>query len=143
MHIAIARFPAVPAEHDKDFRDWFAWSNDELRGMAGLRGRRLLRSPDGSYTALLEHDSAAAFAAMLKAEAVSMIHRGLGPILNDRRQAMSYDVLVDFPTADGCHRDRNGTCSCESTEAVPMPRLVSGEAAPNAASGAGQDAGRP
>ena len=101
MHIAIARFPAVPAERDKDFRDWFAWSNDQLRGMVGLRGRRLLRAPDGSYTALVEHDSAGAFAAMLKAEAVSMIDRGLGPILNDRRQAMSYDVLVDFPTAEG------------------------------------------
>ena len=32
MHIAIARFPPVPAEHDNDFRDWFAWSNDQLRG---------------------------------------------------------------------------------------------------------------
>ena len=49
MHIAIARFPAVPAERDKDFRDWFAWSNDQLRGMIGLRGRRLLRATDGSY----------------------------------------------------------------------------------------------
>ena len=32
MHIAIAQFPPVPAEHDNDFRDWFAWSNDQLRG---------------------------------------------------------------------------------------------------------------
>ena len=143
MHIAIARFPAVPPEHDKAFRDWFAWSNDQLRGMVGLRGRRLLRAPDGSYTALLEHDSAAAFAAMLKAEAVSMIHRGLGPILNDRRQAMSYDVLVDFPTADGCCCDGNGTCSCEGPEAEPGRWLVSGGAAPNAASGAGNDSRRP
>ena len=113
MHIAIARFPAVPAEHDKDFRDWFAWSNDQLRGMVGLRGRRLLRAPDGSYIALVEHDSAGAFAAMHKAEAVSMIHRGLGRILNDRRQAMRYDVLVDFPTAEACCCDGHGTCGCE------------------------------
>ena len=143
MHIAIARFPAVPVERDKDFRDWFAWSNDQLRGMVGLRGRRLLRAPDGSYTALLEHDSAAAYATMLKAEAVSMIHRGLGPILNDRGQAMSYDVLVDFPTADGCRCDGNGTCSCEGPESEPGRRLVSGGAAPNAASGAGNDSRRP
>ena len=143
MHIAIARFPAVPAEHDKDFRDWFAWSNDQLRGMVGLRGRRLLRAPDGSYTALVEHDSASAFAAMLKAEAVSMIHRGLGPILNDRRQAMSYDVLVDFPTADGCRCDGNGTCSCEGAAAEPGFRLVSGGAVAVAMSCAGDDVGRP
>lgn len=97
MHIAIARFPAVPAERDKDFRDWFAWSNDQLRATVGLRGRRLLRAPDGSYTALVEHDSAKSFAAMRKAEAISMIQHGLGRILSDRRQAMRYDVLVDFP----------------------------------------------
>jgi len=143
MHIAIARFPAVPAEHDKDFRDWFAWSNDQLRGMVGLRGRRLLRAPDGSYTALVEHDSASAFAAMLKAEAVSMIHRGLGPILNDRRQAMSYDVLVDFPTAERCRCDGSGTCSCEGATAEPGLRLVSGGAVPAAVSGAGDDVGLP
>ena len=136
MHIAIARFPAVPPEHDRHFRDWFAWSNDQFREMGGLRGRRLLRAPDGSYTALVEHDSAGAFAAMLKAEAVSMIHWGLGPILNDRRQAMSYDVLVDFPTADGCRCDGDGTCSCDGAEAEPGRRLGSGEAAPAAVSGA-------
>ena len=136
MHIAIARFPAVPPEHDRDFRDWFAWSNDQFREMAGLRSRRLLRAPDGSYTALVEHDSAGAFAAMLKAEAVSMIHWGLGPILNDRRQAMSYHVLVDFPSADGCRCDGDGTCSCDGSEAEPGSWLVSGEAAPAAVSGA-------
>jgi len=143
MHIAIARFPAVPAERDRDFRDWFAWSNDQLRGMGGLRGRRLLRAPDGSYTALVEHDSAAAFAAMLKAEAVSMIHRGLGPILNDRGQAMRYDVLVDFPIGDGCRCDGDGTCSCEGAESEPGLRLVCGGAAPAAVSGAGDGVPRP
>ncbi|MHB8184592.1 MAG: hypothetical protein ACYDDU_00645 [Dermatophilaceae bacterium] len=60
-------FPTVPAELDKDFRDWFAWSNDQLREFAwsndqlretaGLKGRRLLRAPDGSYTALVEHET--------------------------------------------------------------------------------------
>ncbi|MEP7194760.1 MAG: hypothetical protein ABI903_18085 [Actinomycetota bacterium] len=143
MHIAIARFPAVPAEHDKDFRDWFAWSNDQLRGMVGLRGRRLLRAPDGTYTALVEHDSAGAFAAMLEAEAISMIHRGLGPILNDRRHAMSYDVLVDSPSADGCRCDGNGTCGCQGAEAEPGLRFVSSGPAPAAVSCAVTDVGRP
>jgi heme-degrading monooxygenase HmoA len=143
MHIAIARFPAMPAERDKDFRDWFAWSNDQLRGMVGLRGRRLLRAPDGSYIALVEHDSASAFAAMHKAEAVSMIHRGLGGILNDRRQAMRYDVLVDFPTAEACCCDSPGTCSCEGAASEPGLRLVGGGAVPAAMSCDGDNAGPP
>lgn len=119
MHIAIARFPAVSAERDKDFREWFAWSNDQLRAMVGLRGRRLLRAPDGSYTALVEHDSAGSFAAMRKAEAISMIHRGLGGILSDSRQAMRYDVLVDSPTAETSCCGGHETCGCEGAAQDP------------------------
>lgn len=114
MHIAITRFPTVPAERDKDFRDWFARSNEQLHAVVGLRGRRLMRAPDGSYTAMVEHDSAGSFAEMHKAEAISMIHHGLGCILSNSRQVMSYDVLVDFPTAETCSGDGHGTCLCES-----------------------------
>lgn len=128
MHARIARFPTTAEETVEDFRDWFAWSNDQLNGIVGMRRRRLLCAPDGSDTALMEHDSADAFAAMLRAEAVSMIGRGLGPVLNDRRQAMSNDVTVDFPTADGCRCDGNGMCICERTEAEPGLPLVSGRA---------------
>lgn len=102
MHIAIARFPAVPAERDNDFRDWFTWSNDQLRGTEGLKTRRLLRAPDGSYTALVEHESAATFAAMHKAEAVTVIQEGLRRVLADAPQATSYDVVVDSSTAKKC-----------------------------------------
>ena len=102
MHIAIARFPTVPAERDRDFRDWFAWSNDQLRETAGLKARRLLRAPDGSYTALVEHESASTFAAMHSAESVAKVHERLGQILNDAPQATKYDVVVDYPTSGPC-----------------------------------------
>jgi heme-degrading monooxygenase HmoA len=103
MYIAIARFPAVPPEQDKDFRDWFASSNDQLRETAGLKGRHLLRAPDGSYIALMEHESASTFAAMHMAEAVSMIHSGLGRILNDCQPATRYEVVVDCSISEpGC-----------------------------------------
>ena len=115
MHIAIARFPTVPAERDKDFRDWFAWSNDQLRETAGLKARRLLRAPDGSYTALVEHESASTFAAMHATEAVSMIHQGLGQILNDGPQATKYEVVVDFSTSGSCCGDGPGAGSHERT----------------------------
>jgi len=102
MHIAIARFPAVPAERDSDFRDWFAWSNDQLRGTNGLETRRLLRAPDGSYIALVEHESAATFASMHTKPVVATIQEGLRRILADAPQATSYDVVVDSSTAKGC-----------------------------------------
>ena len=114
MHIAIARFPTVPAERDKDFRDWFAWSNDQLRETAGLKARRLLCAADGSYTVLVEHESASTFAAMHTAEAVSMIHQGLGQILNDGPVATKYEVVVDFAAAGSCCGDGHGGGSHES-----------------------------
>jgi hypothetical protein len=114
VHIAITRFPAVPAERDKDFRDWFARSNEQLRAVVGLRGRRLMRGPDGSYTSMVEHDSAGSFAEMHMAEAISMINYGLGGILSDSRQATSDDVLVDFPTPETCSGDDHRTRQCES-----------------------------
>lgn len=114
MHIAITRFPAVPAERDKDFRDWFARSNEQLHAMAGLRARRLLLAPDGSYTAMVEHDSAGSFAEMHKAEAISMIHHGLGCVLSNSWQATSYDVLVDSPIAETYSGDGHERCGCES-----------------------------
>jgi len=143
MHVAIARLPAVPAERDKDFRDWFAWSNDQLRGMAGLRGRRLLRAQDGSYTSLVEYDSARALAAMHEAEAVSMIRRGLGRVLNDRQQTTRCDVLVEFATAEGCCREGHAACSCAGAAPEPGLLLVGGGEVPTPVSCAGHDAGRP
>ena len=122
MHIAIARFPAVPAELDKDFRDWFAWSNDQLSEIAGLKARRLLCAPDGSYTVLVEHESTSSFAAMHTAEAVSMIHKGLGKILNDGPQTTSYEVLGGLETSGGCCGDGPGA----GTHERPALAQVSG-----------------
>jgi hypothetical protein len=102
MHISIVRFPTVTAELDKEYRDWFASSNDLLRGTAGLKGRRLLRAPEGSYTAVIEHDGASTFAAVHAAEAVSMVQSGLGRILSTCPQAMTYEVVEDFAASGGC-----------------------------------------
>lgn len=123
MHIAIARFPTVPADRDQEFRDWFAWSNDQLRETAGLKGRRLLRAQDGSYTALVEHESENTFAAMHTTEPVLKIHERLGQILSDGPQATKYDVVVDFSAAGSCCGDGHGT---GSPEVVPQARVSGG-----------------
>lgn len=55
MFVAIASFPEVPTDRRDEFHAWFAWSNTQLRGTDGLEGRRLLRTTDGAYVALVEH----------------------------------------------------------------------------------------
>jgi hypothetical protein len=111
MHIAIARFPAVPAHRETDFRNWFSWSNDQMRETAGLKARRLLGAPDGSYTALVEHESAGTFAAMHATEPAARIHERLSRILNDGPQATTYDVVLDFSGASACCGGGAGGCS--------------------------------
>ena len=102
MFVAIARFPQVPTEREKDLQEWFAWSNDQLREVDGLKGRRLLRAPDGTYTALVEHKSAETFAAMHTTEASSQVHARLGEILDDGPRATKYEVIVDLSTSRSC-----------------------------------------
>jgi len=113
MHIAIARFSAVPAERDSDFQDWFARSNDQLHVTTGLKRRRLLRASDGSYLALSEHESVSTFEAAHKAEALSMIHEGLGSILSDGPETLTFDVVADFSPAKMRRGGDPGKClSC-------------------------------
>jgi len=108
MFVAIALFPEVPTEREEDFQEWFAWSNDQLRHVDGLKGRRLLRAPDGTYTALVEHKSAETFAAMHTTEVASQVHLRLGEILNDGPRATKYEVIVDLSTSGSCCGGRGG-----------------------------------
>lgn len=132
MHTSIVRFPTVTDELDKDFRDWFASSNDQLRGTAGLKGRRLLRAQDGSYTAVMEHESASTFAAVHAAEAVSMVQSGLGQILSDCPQAMTYEDEVAFAASGGCCTVGQGTDSHDGAAQTHVSVGCCGDAADRA-----------
>lgn len=102
MFVAIARFPEVPTEREAEFRAWFAWSNDQLRDIDGLRGRRLLRASDGSYTALVEHKSAETFAAMGATEVASRVHALLAELLLEELGATMYEVVADLAKSGSC-----------------------------------------
>ena len=102
MFVAIARFPEVPIEREEDFEAWFAWSNGQLRDIDGLRGRRLLRATDGTYTALVEHKSAETFAAMHTTEVASLVHARLGEVVHGEPLATKYEVVADLAKSGSC-----------------------------------------
>jgi heme-degrading monooxygenase HmoA len=102
MLVAIARFPKIPTEREEEFQAWFAWSNDQLREIDGMLARRLLRAPDGTYTALVEHKSAETFAAMHASEVASRVHARLGEVFVDEPLATKYEVVVDFAASRSC-----------------------------------------
>lgn len=101
MLIAIVRFPPIPTERDADFRSWFAWSNDELRDVDGLVGRRLLRGGDGAYVGLIEHDSPATFEQMHAGPTADKVQLRLHELLGQRPHAETFDV-VGAPAEAGC-----------------------------------------
>ena len=102
MCVAIARFPEVPGQREEEFQAWFAWSNDQLREIHGLTGRRLLRAADGTYTALVELRSADTLAAMHTTEVASHVHGRLGEILAGETLATKYEVVVDLAKPGSC-----------------------------------------
>lgn len=102
MFIAIAQFPDVPTAREEDFQAWFAWSNEQLREIDGLRGRRLLRAAGGTYTALVEHQSAETFAAMHLTDVASLVHTRLGQVLDGEPTATNYEVVADFAKSGSC-----------------------------------------
>ncbi|MDQ2756817.1 MAG: hypothetical protein M3Y71_09675 [Actinomycetota bacterium] len=102
MFIAIAKLPEVPTERDVEFQAWFAWSNDQLRDTDGLRGRRLLRAADGSYTALVEHDNAETWAAMHATEAASRVDAHLRELVPAEPAVTTYEVVADLSGSGSC-----------------------------------------
>jgi len=108
MFVAIARFPDVSAERRAGFEAWFAWSNNELREVDGLTGRRLLRASDGTYTAVVEHESAQTFAAMSATGVAAHVQSRLKRILKEVPQAATHEVVVDLATSGSCCGGRGG-----------------------------------
>lgn len=103
MFIALVQFPHVPVDRDTDFQNWFAWSNQQLTGAAGLRSRLLLRSSEGGYCALVEHDSQDSFVAMHSDPVVDQVQARLHDIAPEPPRATQFDVISGSgPVSEGC-----------------------------------------
>ena len=106
MFVAVVRFSPVPAGGEAVLQEWFAWSNGRLRDAPGLRSRRLLRADDGTYLALVEHESAAGFKEMHAGPVAREVHARLHRVLDVEPRPEFYEVVED--AAAGCcggHQD--------------------------------------
>lgn len=102
MFIALARFPQVPADRDTEFQEWFAWSSQQIADADGLLNRRLLRTPDGAYAALVEHDTADSFAAMHTTQVAAEVHSRLREILPEEPEATQFEVVLESGSPACC-----------------------------------------
>jgi len=111
MFVAVVTFPTIPEDREADFLAWFDWSNELLAGSEGLVSRRLLAPKDAGapYTALVEHESEATFAAMHTGPAREQVHERLRTVLAEGSpSARFYDVVVASAPAGCCGGHGNG-----------------------------------
>ncbi len=64
VFVNIIQFPAVKEGKDEEFREWFEWSNKMYAKFDGFISRRLLKSKDGKYVGLVEHETEESFMKM-------------------------------------------------------------------------------
>jgi len=66
VFVNIVEFPTIKKEKDEEFKEWFAWSNTVYEKFDGFISRRLLKptNGEGSYVAIVEHESGKTFMVM-------------------------------------------------------------------------------
>jgi len=95
MFVNIAFFPPIMAGKDEEFRDWFSWSSQEFSKHKGFISRRLLKSvKDGSYAAIVKHESSETFKAMHHSPSHDSAHERVVPFLNGQPTPHFYEVVI-------------------------------------------------
>jgi hypothetical protein len=93
MFIAIVRFPPISQKKDKEFRDWFDWSNQLLSNIPGLISRKLLVGRDRKYTAIIEHSGYDTFTAMHSTNEHKLVYKRALSLLNDTPRPEFFQVV--------------------------------------------------
>ncbi len=95
MFVNIATFPPIKEGKDAEFRQWFAWSNEQLARHKGFISRKLLLPrAGGSYVAIVEHESYETFMAMHASPGHRDVHARGAPLFDGSPSHVSYDVIV-------------------------------------------------
>jgi len=95
MFVNLIRFPALHPGREEAFLEWFKRSNRVYRDFPGFRSRRLLRAADGSYAAVVEHESEQTFMAMHTSPERAGLWADVEPLVQERPQPAFYDVVEE------------------------------------------------
>ena len=94
MFVVIISFPPIKEGKDAEFREWFAWTNNEFANYKGFIGRRLLKPvKGGNYAAILEHESQETFMAMNNSPAHAEAGKRVGPLLDGNPTPQFYEAI--------------------------------------------------
>jgi heme-degrading monooxygenase HmoA len=95
MFVAVISFPPIKAGKDAEFKEWFAWSNQEFSHFNGFVRRRLLKPLEGgNYAAIVELESREAFQAMEGSAAHDQAHERVVSLFEGKPSPHYYEVVV-------------------------------------------------
>lgn len=95
MFVNIILFPPIKAGKDAEFREWFAWSNQEYAKHKGFISRKLLLPREGgNYVAVVEHESYDTFMAMHTSPTQAEANRRVKPLLDGSPTPEFYTVVL-------------------------------------------------
>lgn len=95
MFVNIVDFPALRDGKDKEFLEWFEWSNKVYAKFDGFISRRLLEpTKGGNYAAIVEHESEKTFMAMHLSPERQKAWERVEPLLAGKPTPRFYDALA-------------------------------------------------
>jgi heme-degrading monooxygenase HmoA len=95
VFVNIVRFPPIKCGKDAEFRDWFAWTNEEYAKQEGFVRRRLLKARDSdAYAAIVEHQSYETFMAMHTSPLQAEARRRVQDFLDGDPSPAFYDEVL-------------------------------------------------
>ncbi len=95
MFVNIVHFPPIKDGKDSEFRDWFAWSNQEFVKYKGFIRRVLLKPQEGgSYAAIVEHESRDSFMAMHNSPTRAKAFERVSPLFDGKPTPQFYEVII-------------------------------------------------
>ncbi|MGY5140206.1 MAG: antibiotic biosynthesis monooxygenase family protein [Candidatus Nitrosopumilus sp. Bin_571-38] len=80
---------------EEDFKSWFAESNKVLCNFPGFISRKFLKSSDGSYRILVEHESKDTFIKMHQSPEHEKIHPTGHSFMSADPQRKTYEVAAE------------------------------------------------
>ncbi len=95
MFVNFIHFPPVKVGKDAEFREWFAWSNEQYARHEGFIRRRLLKPrKDDNYVAIVEHESYETFMAMHTSPTQAEARRRVEPLMDGNPTPHFYEVIL-------------------------------------------------
>ena len=95
MFVVIINFPPIKEGNDAEFQEWFSRSNKEFANHKGFISRKLLKPlKDGTYAAVVEHESYETFMAMHTSPVHDEAGKKVAPMFDGNPTPRFYNVIV-------------------------------------------------